>query len=105
MTSVDLIRAASSLYQRLRFISRADREVMIEVMCCSPMEMHHFRHKPADADTLNPTDQLIPAAQTTHDDCSFERGLCSGAEQKAIDFALGNAMVPPAVRILRIFRL
>jgi hypothetical protein len=38
ITSVDLIRAAA-VCPAFRFISRADRAVMIEVICCSPIEI------------------------------------------------------------------
>jgi hypothetical protein len=92
MTSVALIKAAA-VWPGLSPISRAEVAVMIDVICCSPIEIFTSAISPLIAHTIDSPNELIPSADTAHHLPALGSCLTAFPEKQAIDFALGNSMV------------
>jgi hypothetical protein len=89
---------------------------MIDVICCSPMEIFtsairplmrgddrrdlllsdgnlYFRHQAADAHLIDAPNQLIAPADAARRVRTLRSGFASGAEEQAVDLALWNQVM------------
>jgi hypothetical protein len=97
----DKSRCSLSRFE-LHFAGRSSRNDRYDLLV--PNGKRYFGHEAADSDILDSPDKLVPPADATDQLLALWGRLRPGLEQKSINLALRDGMVPPGVFTLRILR-